>query len=237
MAKYASILLFLLTTGCATSMMRIPIAEEQYPLTLAVESKNVSFAKTFAGVVNKSGLVEYAGTVGVEGEKHMVADLNVEIRDIKINRSWRRNTWCYVTTIPGFPFAFLTTSIVLAPILGPYGGYLWFPPNVVPIVTVEVEVTATIGLGPDARTKITEKASMMSNLRRSWVQCGQIDDKWFSSVLGSWWDRNYETESCKWKAFWDPKKYDWSSVEKIACHNIACRAVPWLESVLAKMEE
>jgi len=220
-------------TGCATSMARVPVAQKNFPLTIAVHSENKLLSKTFIRVINESGIVESAHNPG----NGKVADIVLSIDKLDLLRRWKRNTWAYVTAIPGFPFAFLTSSIFIIPIYGPYGGYAWFPSYLVPMVTVNIEANVSLSLGPLATKEITESASSMCKLQRSWVQLGRIDDKWFSTVLGSDWDKNYETEKYEWQAFFDPEKYDWSEIETVVYHNMACKTVSWLEDIMNKLEE
>jgi len=221
--------------GCATSMARIPEVEKQYPLRVAVIAENKDFSIKLAEVLDKSGLVLHAhntdseeSLAGTDEEEGTEIPL-LAVVDIK--KKWRRNTWCYVTSIPGLPFAFLSSSVILAPIFGPYGGYAWFPTNLAPVVTVEVTVTAELSLGPIASEMFTESASRMTKLRRSWIQLGRIDRQWFSTVLGGGWDKDYERDNVKWNAFFRPDEYDWSEVESVAFHNISCKAVAWLEEI------
>jgi hypothetical protein len=166
-------------------------------------------------------------------------EIILAVADPEIEKSWRRNAWCYITTVPGLPVAFISSSIILTPIFGPYGGYAWFPPNVLPIVTIETKVTAKLSLGPLASTEITGSASSMCKLRRSWIQLGRIDHQWFSTVLGGDWDKDYSTDKAEWTAFFrsEDAQEEWQEIEKIAFHNIACRAVAWLEEIFNKIEE
>jgi hypothetical protein len=240
MPRALLVALALTFAGCSTSMLRVPVAAKQYPLQVCVKCENEEFSRRLAGVLSESGLVLAARNPGSEDGEFVSADgieIELSIENLAVEKSWQRNTWCYVTTIPGIPVAFVFSSIILAPIFGPYGGYAWFPPNVTPVVTVEISVTADLSLGPVASTSITETASTMCSLDRSWVQMGRLDDKWFSTVLGGNWDRNYSTEKLEWSAFFDPQEYDWSRVEEIAFHNVACRVVTWLEETFRKLEE
>lgn len=224
--------------GCVTSLAKVPAAEKRYPVRVAVLCEDKDLSGTIVKILDRSGLVKDAHNPDGGPEGMEEADVVLSARILQNDRKWKRNTWCYVTTIPGLPFAFITSSILLAPILGPYGGYIWFPPNITPIVTIETTVTVQLGLDPDASIKITESASRMCYLRRCWVQCGRIDDKWFSTVLGGNWDRDYKTDKCKWTAFFRPGEIEekWAQVKGIAYHNIACRAVTWLEKVFEKLE-
>lgn len=229
--------------GCATSMARVPEVEKQYPLRVAVIAENKDFSVKLAEVLDKSGLVLHAHNPDSEEEQGEAEAGEVEgtevplLAAVDIKKEWRRNTWCYVTSIPGLPFAFLSSSVILTPIFGPYGGYVWFPTNLAPVVTVEVTVTAELSLGPIASETFTESASRMTKLRRSWIQLGRIDKQWFSTVLGGGWDKDYEKDNVKWNAFFRPEEYDWSEVESVAFHNISCRAVAWLEEIFKQVEE
>ena len=224
--------------GCVTSLASVPEAEKQYPYRVAVSCENRRLSKAIVNTLEKSGLVLEAHNPAAPDETGSgnASEVALQVVEIGIEKRWKRNTWCYVTTIPGFPVAFVFTSFILAPIFGPYGGYVWFPPNVTPIVTVSITVSAELKLGAVASTKIEKSASRMCKLRRSWMQLGRIDDGWFSTVLGGRWDQDYKTKKGEWSAFFRPSEVDWVEVENIAFHNIACSAVTWLEGVFRKVE-
>jgi hypothetical protein len=241
MFRMLPVVLVAALAGCATSLARIPEVGKQYPLRVAVIAENKDFSVKLAEVLDKSGLVLRAHNPdSEESQAEPDEEEGTEIpllAAVEIEKKWRRNTWCYITSIPGLPFAFLSSSVILTPIFGPYGGYAWFPTNLAPVVTVEVTVTARLSLGPVASETFTESASRMTKLRRSWIQLGRIDQQWFSTVLGDAWDKDYEKDDVKWSAFFRPDEYDWSEVEAVAFHNISCRAVTWLEGIFKQVEE